>query len=67
MQAKAPARLIEGGMVTTALVAHIVVAKFAWHSTLTGKCRSWPAKAFGSIARRWRLGEADGMVAEGAL
>jgi len=34
VQAPAPARLIEGGMVTTALVAHIVVAKYAWQSTL---------------------------------
>jgi transposase len=34
VQAKAPARLIEGGMVTTALVAHIAVAKYGWQSTL---------------------------------
>ena len=34
VQAKAPARLIEGGMVTTALVAYIVVAKYGWYSTL---------------------------------
>lgn len=34
VQAKAPARLIEGGMVTTALVAYIVVAKYGWQSTL---------------------------------
>ena len=34
VQAQAPARLIEGGMVTTALVAHISVAKYAWQSTL---------------------------------
>ena len=34
VQAKAPARLIEGGMVTTALVCHIAVAKYAWQSTL---------------------------------
>lgn len=34
VQAKAPARLIEGGMVTTALVAHIAAAKYAWQSTL---------------------------------
>lgn len=34
VQAKAPARLIEGGMVTTALVVHIAVAKYGWQSTL---------------------------------
>lgn len=34
VQAKAPARLIEGGMVSTALVSHIAVAKYGWYSTL---------------------------------
>jgi len=34
VQAKVPARLIEGGMVSTALVSHIAVMKYAWHSTL---------------------------------
>jgi transposase len=34
VQAKAPARLVEGGMVTTALVVHIAVAKYGWRSTL---------------------------------
>ncbi|MCW2276588.1 transposase, partial [Rhodoblastus acidophilus] len=34
VQAKAPARLIEGGMVTTAFVSHIAVAKYGWYSTL---------------------------------
>ena len=34
VQAKAPARLVEGGMATTALVAHIAAAKYAWQSTL---------------------------------
>ena len=33
-QAPAPARLIENGMVSTALVAQIAVAKYAWLSTL---------------------------------
>jgi transposase len=33
-QAPAPARLIEGGMASTALVAQIAVAKYAWLSTL---------------------------------
>jgi transposase len=34
VQAAAPARLIEGGMATTALIAHIAAAKYAWQSTL---------------------------------
>jgi transposase len=39
VQAKAPARLIEGGMVSTALVSHIAVAKYAWQSTLYRQAR----------------------------
>ncbi len=34
VQAPAPARLVEGGMATTALIAHIATAKYAWQSTL---------------------------------
>jgi transposase len=34
MQAKALSRLIEGGMVSTALVAYVPVSKFAWHLPL---------------------------------
>jgi len=34
IQAPAPARVMDGGMVSTALVAHVVVAKFAWHLPL---------------------------------
>jgi transposase len=34
VQAPAPARLFEGGMATTALIAHIATAKYAWQSTL---------------------------------
>jgi transposase len=34
VQAPAPARLIEGGMASTALVAHIATAKYGWLSTL---------------------------------
>lgn len=30
-QAAARPRVVDGGMATTALVAHVVVAKFAWH------------------------------------
>ena len=39
VQAKAPARLIEGGMVSTALVSHIAVAKYGWQSTLYRQSR----------------------------
>ena len=34
VQAPAPARLVEGGMATTALIAHVAAAKYAWQSTL---------------------------------
>ena len=34
VQAKAPPRLVENGMATTALVAHVAVAKFSWHLPL---------------------------------
>ena len=34
VQATALSRLIDGGMASTALVAWVVVSKFAWHSTL---------------------------------
>lgn len=34
VQATAKPRVVDGGMATTALVAHVVVAKFAWHLPL---------------------------------
>jgi transposase len=34
VQAAAPARLVEGGVATTRLIAHIGAAKYAWQSTL---------------------------------
>jgi len=34
VQAKAPSRLVDNGMATTALVTSIVVGKFAWHLPL---------------------------------
>lgn len=39
IQAKAPARLVEGGMATTALIAHIAAMKYAWQSTLYRQSR----------------------------
>ncbi len=34
VQAPARPRVMDGGMATTALVAHVVVSKFAWHLPL---------------------------------
>ncbi|PDS67887.1 IS66 family transposase [Rhizobium phaseoli] len=34
VQASAPARVMDGGMVTTAFAAHVAVSKFAWHLPL---------------------------------
>lgn len=34
VQAPAPARVMSGGMATTALVSHVVASKFAWHLPL---------------------------------
>ena len=34
VQAKAPARPVDGGMPTTALLVHVAVMKFAWHMPL---------------------------------
>ena len=34
VQAPAPARLVEGGLATTRLIAHIATAKYGWQSTL---------------------------------
>ena len=67
-QAPAPARLVEGGMVSTALVAQIAVAKYAWLSTLYRQTlnsrgpgrRSRPSDA-------GALDEAGGVDARGAL
>ena len=65
VQAAAPARLVDNGMATTALVTSIAVAKYAWHPTA--------ASADADVAMPWRragsfdpgtLGHASGMVAE---
>lgn len=39
VQAKAPPRLIDNGMVSTALVAYVVVSKYAWHLPLYRQVR----------------------------
>jgi transposase len=38
VQAPAPARLIEGGIPTEAMVAHVLVARYADHLPLYRKC-----------------------------
>ena len=58
VQAPAPARLIEGGLPTERLVAHVLVAKYADHSPLYRQARSWRARASRSTARRWPSGSA---------
>ncbi|MGA2495723.1 MAG: transposase [Roseiarcus sp.] len=40
VQTASPARLIEGGMATTALFARIAAAKYAWQSTLYRQTQS---------------------------
>ena len=56
VQAPAPARLVEGGMASTALVAHIAVAKYGWHSTLYRQTQILAGHGVSSIVRRWRGG-----------
>lgn len=57
VQAPVPAQLIEGGMVSTALAAHIAVAKYGWLSTLYRQTAILAgARASFSIGRRWRAG-----------
>ena len=53
VQAKAPARLVEGGMATTALIAHIAAMKYAWQSTLYRQSRI--LAGFGLVVDRQTL------------
>jgi transposase len=59
VQAPAPARLIEGGLPTEALVAHVLVSKYADHLPLYRQSQIY-ARPRGSswIARPWRTGSA---------
>jgi len=45
VQAPAPARIVEGGIPTEAVIAQVLVAKYADHLPLTGRHRSTPARA----------------------
>jgi transposase len=59
VQAPAPARLIEGGLPTERLVAHVVVAKYADHCPLYRQAhRSWRGRALRSIGQPWPSGPA---------
>lgn len=56
VQAKAPARLVEGGMATTAPIAHIAAAKYAWQSTLYRQSRilaGWGVVVDRQTLSRW--------------
>jgi transposase len=48
VQAPAPERLIKGGLPTEAMVAHVLVAKYAWHLPLYRKRSSDPTFNAGS-------------------
>lgn len=39
IQAPAPSRVVSGGMASTALVAHVVTARYAWHLPLYRQCQ----------------------------
>ncbi len=56
MQAPAPARLIEGGLPSDALVAQVLVSKYADHLPLYRRRRSSHARASASTARPWPTG-----------
>ena len=55
-QAPAPERLIENGIPTEALVAHVIVAKYADHYRFIARRKFMPARASISIARPWPIG-----------
>ena len=52
VQVKAPPRLIDNGMATTALVTSIVVAKFAWHLPLNRQTHMF--RGYGIVQLRTR-------------
>lgn len=56
----APARPIEGGLPTEALVAHVVVSKYADHQPLYRQAQIYsPARALTWIARRLPTGPGE--------
>lgn len=56
VQAPAPAHVVEGGLPSEALIAHVVVAKYADHCPLYRQAQSTPARGSISIAPRWPTG-----------
>jgi transposase len=56
IQAAAPARIIESGIATEALLAQIAVSKYADGLPLYRQERSMPATRSRSTGRRWRSG-----------
>ena len=68
IQAKAPARLIEGGMAENELVVHIAVSKFAWHLPLYRQVQMMASQGIHLDRTDTRsLAEAAGLVAAAAL
>jgi len=58
VQAPAPARIVEGGLPTEALIAQVLVAKYADHLPLYRQAQIYARQASSLIARRWRTGSA---------
>jgi transposase len=56
VQAPAPERLIKGGLPTEAMVASVLVAKYAWHLPLYRQAQMLAAQVSTSRARCWRSG-----------
>ena len=56
VQAPAPPRPIDGGLPTTALLAHIAVSKFAWYLPLHRQTQMLAGQASTSIVQRWSIG-----------
>lgn len=57
VQALAPARVMDGGMVTTAFAAHIATSKFAWYLPLNRQAQM--LASYGVIIDRGTLGLGD--------
>jgi len=58
VQAPAPERLIKGDLPTEAMVASVLVSKYAWHLPLYRQAQMLAARASTSSARSWRSGSA---------
>lgn len=58
VQAPAPARIVEGGIPTEALIAQVRVAKYADHLPLYRQAQIYARQAPSWIARRWQTGSA---------